>query len=129
MSKPSKTFARNKKMTPKIIKFTRPQMLKPSRPIGKHGKQLWNSVTEEYGIEDAGGVEMLTLACQALDRAEDLAAAIKRDGTVIRSKGIIRDHPALKHELAARSFVVRTLQRLGLDVEAVKPVGRPPGGF
>jgi len=33
---------------------------------------------------------------------------------------------SLKHELAARSFAVRTLARLGLEVEAVKPVGRPP---
>jgi hypothetical protein len=33
--------------------------------------------------------------------------------------------------LANRSFVVRTLQRLGLDVEALKGVGRPPasGGW
>jgi hypothetical protein len=40
-----------------------------------------------------------------------------------------RDHPLLKHELAARSFVVRTLQRLGLNMEAVKPTGRPPHGI
>ena len=26
----------------------------------------------------------------------------------------LKDHPALKHELAARAFIVRTLQRLGL---------------
>ena len=26
------------------------------------------------------------------------------------------------------AFVVRTLGRLGLDLEPVKPVGRPPGG-
>jgi hypothetical protein len=37
----------------------------------------------------------------------------------------LRDHPGLKHELAARAVVVRTLARLGLDLEAVKPVGRP----
>ena len=117
-------------MTAKILKFNTPQLLKPSRPLGKHGSSLWQSVTTEYGIEDAGGVEMLTEACQALDRAEELSAAIKRDGPVIRSKGAIRDHPAIKHELAARSFVVRTLQRLlGLNVEAIKPIGRPAGRF
>jgi hypothetical protein len=109
-----------------ILKFNRSQVLKPSRPLGKHGAALWKAITAEYGIEDAGGVELLTEACQALDRAEELAAAIKRDGPVIRYKGAIKDHPAIKHELAARAFVVRTLQRLGLDVEALKPVGRPP---
>jgi hypothetical protein len=34
--------------------------------------------------------------------------------------------PAVKDELACRAFVVRTLERLGLNVEGVKPVGRPP---
>jgi hypothetical protein len=37
----------------------------------------------------------------------------------------MKEHPLLKHELAARAFVCRTLQRLGLDVEAIKPPGRP----
>jgi len=41
----------------------------------------------------------------------------------------LREHPGLKHELAARSFVVRTLARLGLDVEAIKPVGRPAARY
>jgi hypothetical protein len=87
------------------------------------------AVTKEYGIEDCGGVEMLCQACQGLDNAESYAEQIKRDGPVIRSKVGLRDHPLIKHELAARAFVVRTLQRLGLDVEAIKPIGRPPGEF
>ena len=41
----------------------------------------------------------------------------------------IRDHPALKHELANRSFVSKTLVRLGLNVEPVRGVGRPSEGF
>lgn len=116
-------------MTAKVIPFTKAQVFKPSRPLGKHGLALWEAITGEYGIEDSGGVEMLTQACQSLDRAEILAAAIKRDGPVIRHKGMVRDHPCLKHELAARAFTVRTLQKLGLDVEAVRPVGRPAGSF
>ena len=36
-------------------------------------------------------------------------------------------NPAIKDELALRSFIVRTLQRLGLNLETVKPVGRPGG--
>jgi hypothetical protein len=41
----------------------------------------------------------------------------------------IRDHPALKHELANRSFVSKTLVRLGLDVEPVRGIGRPGHGL
>ena len=99
----------------------------PPRKLGPSGTALWRSVTAAYGIEDAGGIEMLAQACQALDRAEALRAAIDRDGEIVRTKAGPKDHPGLKHELANRSFVVRTLQRLGLDVEAIRPVGRPTG--
>ena len=49
-------------------------------------------------------------------------------GEVIRTKknGPLREHPLLKHELQSRSCVVRTLGRLGVDVETIKPIGRPP---
>src|SRR5688572_2664719 len=99
----------------------------PPRTLGEAGLSLWRAVTSEYGIEDAGGIEMLAQACAALDRAEACAQHIQRDGEVIRTKAGPQDHPSLKHELANRAFVVRTLGRLGLDVEVVKPVGRPPG--
>jgi hypothetical protein len=35
----------------------------------------------------------------------------------------------LREELAGRAFVARTLERLGLNVEAIKPMGRPPHAF
>jgi hypothetical protein len=83
----------------------------------------------EYQMEDCGGLEMLAQACQALDRAEGLRGEIERDGEVLRLGDTIKDHPALKHELANRAFVVRTLVRLGLNFEPVRPsVGRPGYG-
>jgi hypothetical protein len=101
----------------------------PPRPLGAPGRQLWDRVQSEYRIADCGGVELLAQACQALDRAERLAEAIARDGDVIHSRtGVPRTHPAVKDELACRAFVVRTLERLGLNIEAVRPPGRPPGG-
>jgi hypothetical protein len=101
---------------------------KPPRKLGRHGMALWQRITNEYGVEDAGGVEMLAQGCAALDRAEACGAQIEKDGEMLRTKTGLKEHPLLKHELAARSFVVRTLQRLGLDVEAIKPIGRPAGG-
>ena len=101
----------------------------PPRPLGQHGAALWQRVQREYRIEDVGGCELLAQACAAEDTAESLAEAIARDGHVIHSRtGVPRTHPAVKDELACRAFVVRTLERLGLNVEAVKPPGRPPGG-
>jgi hypothetical protein len=101
---------------------------RPSRPLGEHGEQLWRQTIREYRIEDVAGVEMLTQACQALDRAEGLAARIAEDGEIVRGASGIKVHPAIREELAARSFVVRTLQKLGLNFEPLRAgPGRPVG--
>jgi hypothetical protein len=47
---------------------------------------------------------------------------------MIRTKTGLKAHPALRDELAARAFIVRTLERLGITIEAVKRVGRPGYG-
>ncbi len=43
--------------------------------------------------------------------------------------GAIKMHPGVKDELACRGFVCRTLHRLGLNVETIKPNGRPAVGI
>ena len=103
----------------------------PPRKLGQHGLALWNAVTSEYQIDDRGGVEILTQICAASDRVEALAAQINEDGETIRSHtGFLKAHPCLREELALRAFICRGLERLGVNVEAVKPsVGRPPGAF
>jgi hypothetical protein len=99
----------------------------PPGDLGPTGVELWRSIQEQYQIGDSGGLAMLKLACASADRAERCRAQSDEEGEVVRGRTGIRDHPLLKHELAARSFTVRTLQRLGLDVEPVGPRGRPPG--
>jgi hypothetical protein len=101
----------------------------PPRKLGKHGAELWRAINHEYAIVDAGGVEMLAHACAALDSAEAFAEQIKQDGLMVRTKTGTKEHPLIRHELAARAFVVKTLKTLGLDVEALKSVGRPAGAF
>jgi hypothetical protein len=102
--------------------------LEPPRPLGVHGRQLWDSVQREHGIQDIGGVETLAQGCAGLDRAEQLAVQIGTDGLMIRTKTGLKARPALRDELAARAFIVRTLERLGITIEAVKRVGRPGYG-
>jgi hypothetical protein len=79
----------------------------------------------EYAISDTGGIELLAQAGAALDRVETLSARIAEDGEVVYGKAGPRAHPALRDELAGRAFIVRTLQKLGLNFEAIKPLGRP----
>ena len=108
---------------------SRAATISPPRPLGSHGTALWDRIQAEFGIHDCGGAELLAQACQALDRAEGLAAAIARDGDVVRSRGgVFKTHPAVREELACRSFEGRTLERLGVTSESVKRPGRPPSG-
>jgi hypothetical protein len=101
----------------------------PSRKLGEAGQGLWDAVQNEFRIEDCGGVELLMQACLAADRAEALAARIDKDGETIHTTTGLKAHPCLKDELAARSFICRTLQRLGITDEAIRPIGRPPRSF
>jgi hypothetical protein len=101
----------------------------PSRPLGVHGRALWIAIQTEYRINDSPGRELLQLACEALDRAQQLADAVAADGVVVRTaRGEVRTHPAVKEELACRAFTAKALSRLGLDVEPSRPAGRPLRG-
>jgi hypothetical protein len=100
----------------------------PSRNLGEHGLKLWNAIVSEYEVGDCSGIELLTQACQACDRAEALAAHVAEDGEIVRTPTGIKAHPAIREELACRGFVVRTLQKLGLNYEPLRSApGRPPG--
>jgi hypothetical protein len=48
----------------------------PPRPLGRYGRALWDRVQAEFAITDIGGIELLMQACAAVDRAEELSAAI-----------------------------------------------------
>ena len=103
--------------------------LQPARTLGQAGKNLWSRITEEYDLSDAGGRELLLQCCQALDRVESLRRQIDQEGEIIRVKGVPKAHPALRDELANRSFIAKSLQRLGLALEVpVRSVGRPLSG-
>jgi hypothetical protein len=107
-----------------LVKTTE-TFLEPPRSLHKAGAAMWTSIMQEYRIEDSGGQAMLEQICQAADRVQEFTAIISREGLVVRTKQGPRDHPLLRHEQAARSFIIRSLHRLGLDVEPLRPIGRP----
>jgi hypothetical protein len=55
-----------------------------------------------------------------------LAAEIAADGPVICARELIKDHPALKHELANCAFVVRALHRLARQDRVARRAGVMP---
>ena len=53
------------------------------------------------------------------------ARKIDAEGEIVKVKGVLRDHPALRHELANRAFIAKALVKLGLNLETpVRFVGQ-----
>ena len=101
----------------------------PAAPaeLGAHGRALWRAVMAQYDIVDAGGMETLRQGCLAADRAEACRRIIDQQGELLTVRGQVRSHPLLRDELQFRSLVMKAIQRLGLDLEPTKAIGRPPG--
>jgi hypothetical protein len=92
----------------------------PGRPLGEHGRKLWDRCLNEYEINDSAGLEMLLQCSEALDRLQEIRAQMRTSRA--NQKSI---NQLLKVEIQNRNFVTRTLQKLGLNLEPVKPMGRP----
>ena len=108
---------------------SKPNPLEPPASLGKAGVELWKSIHRDYIIEDSGGHQMLLRICEAADSLGVIDSEIERDGPTIRTASGLREHPLLKHQLATRSFIVRSLLRLNLDVVAPRSeIGRPSSG-
>jgi hypothetical protein len=101
----------------------------PPPDLAQSGRDLWTKVTKEFAFDDVGSTTLLHIACQSLDRAESLRKRIDEDGEMISGPNGLRAHPLLKEELNNRTFLARTLARLGLDREPVQVLGRPPRGI
>jgi hypothetical protein len=99
----------------------------PPKTIGQSGRELWQAITTEFAIDDAASKALLLQVCACTDRLSEISERISREGLTVETKGGPNDHPLLKSEIACRSFIIRGLQRLGL--EPSRPIGRPGNGL
>jgi hypothetical protein len=91
-----------------IDSASQPNPLTPPASLGVAGRNLWQAIHNDDVVDDAGGLAMLLQICAAADRVAEYAAAIARDGMTIRRGSGVREHPLLRQELAAQSFIVRS---------------------
>ena len=104
-------------------------MIKLPKHLSPEARALFKSIADDYQIVDAAGLKILTVACQAFDRAQAARATIDQEGMTITDKfGQTKPHPLLTCERDSRAAFLAGLKALNLDLEPLQPrPGRPPG--
>ena len=97
--------------------------------LKKDGALLWRELTAEYGIGDAAGLALVTLAAECLDRIRAAQKAIAEHGEIVIDRyGAPKLNPACGLEKDARTGLLHAFKALNLDVEPLRDgPGRPAG--
>ena len=108
------------------MKATKP---KPPASLSLPARNLWQSIVDEYGIADVGGLTVLSAGIEAYERMREAQAVVGREGLTIQDRyGVAKAHPACAVERDCRGQWLAALKMLNLDVEPVASrIGRPAG--
>ena len=86
----------------------------------------WLDVVTTWEL-DAHHVRLLTLACEAYDRAVEARQLIDKKGMTFRDRfGQPKPRPEVAIERDSRTAFARLLRELDLDVEGPRDQARPP---
>jgi hypothetical protein len=100
----------------------------PPRPLNAEGRKVWSRFSASYDFADVAGSELLCQICEAVDLLTVLSASIEENGALIHTRaGGLKCNPAIREVTGLRAFITRSIHRLGLNNEAIGPMGRPPG--
>lgn len=98
----------------------------PPSHLSAPARRWFKSMQTEYGITDSGGLSLLIAAAEAWQRAAEARALVSKAGCVVQDRfGQSVPHPAVKIERESRGQLLTALKALQLDIEPVKPPGRP----
>ena len=99
----------------------------PRGRLSKDARQWWTRIVSQWELETAS-LLILESALEAYDRMHQAADEVNREGVTIKDQnGIPRKHPAVSVEAEQRGLMLRFFKALGIDLEAVGEMGRPPG--
>jgi hypothetical protein len=105
---------------------TRPAAVKR---LSAEGRRLFDALTAEYGIGDAGGIQILLSGLTSLDLARQAEGRLKAEGLTVTSRlGEVKLHPAATAARDHRAAWLSALRSLNLAIGDVPTPGRPGGG-
>lgn len=100
--------------------------MKPPDHLGSHGRALWEQIIAEFGVDDAPGRALLTVACEALDRCRQAQTVLQASGlTITDQRGALKTHPAVTIERDAWGVMQRALRQMNLETDPAWKSGRP----
>ena len=97
----------------------------PPKTLSARSRKLWRAVTREYELSAAEN-ELLHQACESLDRADEAAAVVRKEGVTVRDRyGSPKQHPAADVEARHRSLFASLIRQLGVqDDDEETPASR-----
>lgn len=100
--------------------------LSPPEHLSDAARAWWASVVADYDLEPHH-IELLTLAAEARDRAEQARRLIEAEGLIVATTtGGTKTHPAVAVERDSRIAFARLLRELDLEADAPADRTRPP---
>jgi len=102
--------------------------IKFKKHIRRESRAEIRKLISEYGIEDAGGINLLMIYADADSVERDAQDIVNIEGMTVKDRfGQVKSHPLLTVIRDARAQKMAALKGLNLDIEPLKTVGRPGG--
>jgi P27 family predicted phage terminase small subunit len=106
--------------------MTQPRKVNPPRHLSTSSRRWFRGVVDVFELE-AHHVKILTLACEAWDRAQQARQEILEHGMTYKDRfDAPRAHPAVAIERDARLAFARLVRELDLDADTTPATTRPP---
>jgi phage terminase small subunit len=96
----------------------------PPPHLNATGARFWESFASDWALEDTDDLELLRLACEALDRATQARKALRREGlTYVDRFGAPHSRPEVAIERQARTSaaaIVKQIQTARLTIQRLE---------